>query len=229
MQEFLGAPKPAASWYSWSRARLIFFFFSSPFSTMMPPRSGVSAAALAALLATTPYHVDAWSSFHGSSLQLDRTSSTSSGSVARRSSGGHLTMRKQKASDRRTRRMQRGGGLLEEDAEEALGRSASSLPPRTAAAGMTSSPMDTAAWRHRRSSQSKIRNSFPRQNSAAAGSGEVINRGRGRSRKRSQLYSTLARYNNDFVSLLTAEYRAEVSWSKNTRSGIAIKTAGGIL
>ena len=38
----------------------------------------------------------------------------------------------------------------------------------------------------------------------------VEQRGRGRSRKRSQLYSRLATYNNDFVALLTAEYRAEV-------------------
>ena len=66
--------------------------------------------------------------------------------------------------------------------------------------------METAAWKQR-----KIRNAFP--NSANSGTGTRAgeqNRGRGRSRKRSQLYSRLATYNNDFVALLTAEYRAEV-------------------
>ena len=112
-------------------------------------------------------------------------------------------MRKQKASDKRTRRLQRSGAasLLE---EEMLQGSTTPIPAQPQRRGSTASPMETAAWKQR-----KIRNAFPNDSPAGTRAGEQ-NRGRGRSRKRSQLYSRLATYNNDFVALLTAEYRAEV-------------------
>lgn len=66
---------------------------------------------------------------------------------------------------------------------------------------MTSSPMAAATWQHK-SVDRKVRNAFPRNEGAACG-------GRGRSRKRSELYNGLASYNNEFLNLLAAEYRAE--------------------
>ena len=95
-----------------------------------------------------------------------------------------LTMRKQKASDRRTRRMQRGEDV------------AVDVSSRT----ITSSPMAAASWQHK-----KLAPTRPRQQSRA---------GRGRARKRSNLYNTLSSYHGHFLSLLTAEYRAEVGWLK---------------
>jgi hypothetical protein len=93
-----------------------------------------------------------------------------------------LTMRKQKAGDKRTRRMQRGGALEDNNVISTV----------------TTSPMDASAWR-----QKTARNQFP----AHAKHGG----GRQRSRKRSSLYNCLSTYHNHFLSLLTAEYKAEVS------------------
>lgn len=92
-----------------------------------------------------------------------------------------LTMRKQKASDRRTRRMQRGDDAVVE--------------PQT----LTSSPMALARWQHKTLTK----------NTATIGASPQTG-GRGRSRKRSNLYNTLSSYHGTFLSLLTAEYYAEV-------------------
>lgn len=96
-----------------------------------------------------------------------------------------LTMRKQKASDRRTRRLQRG------DVSSRIDESLSPLLTQQ------SSPLANAAWTHKQ---------LPvEQNAIAAPS----SRGRGRSRKRLQYYNTVSSYHNDFLTLLTEEYRAE--------------------
>ena len=169
------------------------------------PPASTAAFALAATTAflSRPSSVEAWSSFHGSSLRLENASASANRNQRSHPSGagrrGILHMRKQKASDKRTRRLQRSGALLEEG----------SLGSAPVPLGSTASPMDAAAWKQR-----KIRNAFPSASSASGTTGTSsdapVNRGRGRSRKRSQLYSRLATYNNDFVALLTAEYRAEV-------------------
>ena len=95
-----------------------------------------------------------------------------------------LTMRKQKASDRRTRRMQRG----EDVAVDAVSSNT-----------ITNSPMALAGWQHKTLTSTAA----PRQSRG----------GRGRSRKRSNLYNTLSSYHGNFLSLLTDEYRAEVRCS----------------
>jgi hypothetical protein len=61
---------------------------------------------------------------------------------------------------------------------------------------ITSSPMALAAWQHK---------TLTKNTASATQTG-----GRGRSRKRSNLYNTLSSYHTNFLSLLTAEYRAEV-------------------
>ena len=191
-------------------------------------RPSVSTAALA-LAATTacltcPTSVEAWSSFHGSSLHLESPASSSSSPTQPPPSGATSTIRRgilQKASDKRTRRLQRSGALLE---EEMLG--STPIPPPQRRRGSTASPMDTAAWKQR-----KIRNAFPSSSSSSSNrAADATNRGRGRSRKRSQLYSRLATYNNDFVALLTAEYRAEVRiYGRRTASWRARISAPKIL
>jgi hypothetical protein len=98
-----------------------------------------------------------------------------------------ITMRKQKASDKRTRRMQRG---------QVLDSSLDTLPVRPGMSPLT--PMSTGAWTHK----TVLKNQF--QSSTKEG-------GRGRSRKRSVVYSNLASYHNHFLELLTAEFLAEVS------------------
>ena len=99
-----------------------------------------------------------------------------------------IAMRKQKASDRRTRRMQRGGdNAAQEIINESLQRT------------ITNSPMGVADWKY------KSRGNFPQPPRAKTG-------GRGRSRKRSNLYNSLSSYHNKFLGLLTAEYQAEVSY-----------------
>lgn len=61
---------------------------------------------------------------------------------------------------------------------------------------MTKSPMALAGWQHKKISTPSPER--PRRH------------GRGRSRKRSNLYNTLSSYHGNFLNLLTAEYRAEV-------------------
>jgi hypothetical protein len=165
--------------------------------------------------------------FHGSSLV------TSSPSYSVSSSSSEITMRKQKASDRRTRRAQRGE--IEDERMEAVG----SLSTKT----LTTSPMSAAGpWNLKQSSSSAStmqmqRPPLMKQQLQATGAGEksapFVNQstrdsdsastsgssktartpGRGRSRKRSTLYSSLAFYHNKFLILLTDEYQAEVRFN----------------
>ena len=124
------------------------------------------------------------STFHGRSLALEpRCPSFHSKRCS-------LSMRKQKASDKRTTRLQRGLEL----ATISENTSAIQSLQRT----MTTSPMTDAAW-----DQKKVRNQFPPKAEKIAG--------RGRSRKRSSIYQCLSSYHNNFLTLLTAEYKAEVS------------------
>jgi hypothetical protein len=150
------------------------------------------------------------STFHGASVlappQRWQEASSSSGPSDRTTP----TMRKQKASDKRTRRRQRGDVL--EDWVQAKELRASFTTT------VADSPMQAAgAWSHKRSmtpptplasrqldSAADLLMSS-RQGTAAAQSG-----GRGRSRKRSTLYNSLAFYHNKFLNLLTQEYQAEV-------------------
>ena len=98
-----------------------------------------------------------------------------------------ITMRKQKASDRRTRRMQKNSAV-----DSAL----ETLPLRPGSSPLT--PLSSGAWTHK----TVVKNQFV--SSAKEG-------GRGRSRKRSIVYSNLASYHNHFLELLTKEFLAEVS------------------
>lgn len=124
-----------------------------------------------------------FSTFHGRSLALEaRCPSFHSQRCL-------LTMRKQKASDKRTTRLQRGLELAT--------ISENTLAIQSLQRTMTTSPMVDAAW-----DQKKIRNQFPSKQEKISG--------RGRSRKRSSLYQCLSSYHNNFLTLLTAEYKAEV-------------------
>ena len=111
--------------------------------------------------------------------------------------------RKQKASDRRTRRMQRGGNPTTLDMERAA---ATGFPIKDDVnkKTMTISPMQQAGqWGQKRINNNK--HYFPTVGSSSSSGG-----GRGRSRKRSQLYSSLATYQDKFLRLLMDEYRIEV-------------------
>ena len=95
-----------------------------------------------------------------------------------------LYMRKQKASDKRTRRRQRG---------EVMDEPTITLP------SVTTSPMNVQGeWKQKTTTRSALL-------------GKQVTGGRGRSRKRSMLYSSLSFYSNKFMHLLQAEYKAEVS------------------
>ena len=96
-----------------------------------------------------------------------------------------LTMRKQKASDKRTRRAQRGQTL------EA---------PLVSSSDLRSSPVGKA-WKYK---------SLDMPSPANVGYG-----GRGRSRKRSQVYNNLSSYHSHFLDLITEEFLAEVSQSNS--------------
>ena len=100
-------------------------------------------------------------------------------------SANELTMRKQKASDKRTRRMQRNKVLIE----------SSETQPLTAGSSLVT-PMTKGAWTHK----TVVKNQFAQKTG-----------GRGRSRKRSIVYSNLSSYHNQFLELLTTEFIAEVS------------------
>lgn len=99
------------------------------------------------------------------------------------------TMRKQKASDRRTRRKQRG-----ED-DSAVGVVTRPTTQRT----VTVSPMQGAAWKHKRLGDVRVQQPS-----------RTTKQGRGRSRKRAAQYQVLQHYQNHFLDELTAEYQAEV-------------------
>jgi hypothetical protein len=126
------------------------------------------------------------SSFHGRSLALEAPRSI----AVRQQVSSSLTMRKQKASDKRTTRLQRGEGLPAIYDDAAVMQSLQKT--------LTSSPMADAVWE-----QKVLRNQFQGKQPEKSG-------GRGRSRKRSSLYHCLSNYHEQFLTLLTAEYKAEV-------------------
>lgn len=124
------------------------------------------------------------SSFQGISLPLEQHQ------VSTRSTRVNaLVMRKQKASDKRTRRLQREGLSI------ATSQEIPSIPSSTT---LTQNPMADAVWNHKTVRASRI----PFQRNPG---------GRGRSRKRSNVYDSLSTYHGEFLNLLTAEYQAEVS------------------
>jgi hypothetical protein len=147
------------------------------------------------------------STFHGASVlappQLWQDEAASSDRTT-------LTMRKQKASDKRTRRRQRGDVL--EDWVQAKELRASFTTT------VADSPMQAAgAWSHKRSMAPQQPLASRQLDSAAdllmssrQGTDAAQSGGRGRSRKRSTLYNSLAFYHNKFLNLLTQEYQAEV-------------------
>lgn len=156
----------------------------------MAPCTSWSALAVAAICACPQVYTLTPSSFHGSMLVVRSTVP----SIPRKSSGAaaSLTMRKQKASDRRTRRMQRGQVDGSNDTFQPLVERIPSFPPVPT---MSNSPMASATWKHK---------------SVARPVRKEKGVGRGRARKRSALYNSLASYQNKFLDLLTAEYQAEV-------------------
>jgi hypothetical protein len=114
-----------------------------------------------------------------------------------------LYMRKQKASDKRTRRLQRGGEGM-------------TVLNTLSSSSITQSPMEKAGlWKVKELSPTITKTAAappPPTTTAkvfgappAGGSG-----GRGRSRKRSTLYTSTSFYHDKFLHLLTAEYQAEV-------------------
>ena len=159
-------------------------------------------------LACHGFSVSSLSSFHGARLQLSndelRNSNSHSHSHSRPSSScsssgsaGEITMRKQKASNRRTRRMQLGG----EELTQAMIREKLSRREVT----ITSSPMtQNGEWKQRRQGDTSSMIDV-----------QIKTGGRGRSRKRSLLYTSLSLYYNKFLNFLTKEYKAEVSRSQN--------------
>ena len=155
-----------------------------------------------------------------SSLQLTSSSTSFLGTAVRDyapttpshqgSCSSFLIMRKQKASDRRTRRRQRGEepDLLQQSfatLSTKILAVATTSPSSTASSSttFTVSPMQGATWQHKRSSMAG--------GAVAVTTDEKANQhGRGRSRKRTALYQTLAHYQNVFLRQLTAEYQSEV-------------------
>eukprot|EP00554_Chaetoceros_debilis_P015028 CAMPEP_0194114400 /NCGR_PEP_ID=MMETSP0150-20130528/19997_1 /TAXON_ID=122233 /ORGANISM="Chaetoceros debilis, Strain MM31A-1" /LENGTH=959 /DNA_ID=CAMNT_0038804591 /DNA_START=208 /DNA_END=3087 /DNA_ORIENTATION=- len=129
-----------------------------------------------------------------------------------------MTMRKQKASDKRTRRMQRNQVLENEN-------------PLEIRPGMSpTTPMDNGAWKHKRVTRSSLVN-------AGTATDVTPNRGRGRSRKRSAVYSNLSSYHTQFLELLTAEFLAEEklvrdridSAASDSMQSLLLETAGHAL
>lgn len=102
-----------------------------------------------------------------------------------------LYMRKQKAGDKRTSRRQRG--QVDESSASLLLSSSNS----SAAASLTTSPMAAQGGWNKKTTKAVV----PAQASTTGG--------RGRSRKRSMLYTSLSFYHNKFLQLLQAEYKAE--------------------
>lgn len=99
-----------------------------------------------------------------------------------------ITMRKQKASDKRTSRMQKN-----HDTESFT----DTIALRTGTSPLT--PMSTGQWKHK---TVVVMNQL--ESTGRLG-------GRGRSRKRSAVYSNLASYHGQFLELLTKEFLAEES------------------
>jgi len=122
-----------------------------------------------------------FSSFLGRSLALEACAHPTS----TRQRLCSLTMRKQKASDKRTSRLQRGAESGVVDASDII---------RSLRNTLTTSPMADAMW-----VEKEITNQLPVKQTG----------GRGRSRKRSSLYQCLSSYHNNFLTMLSAEYKAE--------------------
>jgi hypothetical protein len=145
-------------------------------------------AALTILVPTsTALSLSSYSGFHGTAFGWRQNPIHEDSNRAKISGAASLSMRKQKASDRRTRRLQRGS---DEIAQEMILENLKNT--------MTSSPMESVGvWNQKGGSISA-------QIKEKTG-------GRGRSRKRATLYNSLSTYHNKFFTLLTDEYRAEVS------------------
>jgi hypothetical protein len=116
-------------------------------------------------------------------------------------------MRKEKASDKRERRRRQ-----QQQQQQHHGETKGAAPDarRYAMVGraegtVTRSPMSAlGSWK---------RKAIERPASTTTASADVSVKkmsGRGRSRKRSSLYVSLAYYQNQFLDLLTTEYKAEV-------------------
>lgn len=142
-----------------------------------------------------------------------------------------LVMRKQKASDKRTRRRQMG---IQDDTNIESMSSLSSYQKSTTTTTTTNNnedrtvikttPMTDAEWNQKKlynpsvsSSSSSSSNNIQRTRSAIVSAGSSTADatrigGRGRSRKRSAFYNLLSVYHTTFLGLLTAEFRAEVSF-----------------
>ncbi|EJK72807.1 hypothetical protein THAOC_05622 [Thalassiosira oceanica] len=97
-------------------------------------------------------------------------------------------MRKQKASDKRTARMQKG---LLEPSEPMVSATTQVL---------SSTPMTARRWKHK---QVEIRANGDKPSSDARAGG------RGRARKRTKLYNSLASYHSTFLDLISKEYELE--------------------
>lgn len=144
------------------------------------------------------------SSFHGRSLLVAPPyHRRRSGSNADASS--MITMRKQKASDKHTARRQRG--LLE--------------PPDTDTGAYSNVPSAISQQQQRQvlSSSAFTKNGWKdkkielRASGIDTNRGNVLHRGggRGRARKRYNLYNSLLGYHTQFLGLIQREYRMEVS------------------
>jgi hypothetical protein len=144
------------------------------------------------------YHHAPWrpvSSFTGHALNVPS-------SIVCENDQNALVMRKQKASDKRTRRRQRG--LLV--SEEVVSGGGVATTTATKNATRITSPMQVQGdWDLKTTlSSSSTKLSNPISSTS----------GRGRSRKRSLLYTALASYHDKFLQLLQDEYQAEVSEPK---------------
>jgi len=139
------------------------------------------------------------SSFQGTLYQECRHSCNIKGPLR----STNLTMRKQKASNKRTRRLQREGNT---DQLNSLDSSFSATGSRNKnvfpSQNIIGSPMAGAVWDYKNIESTSV-------------SPKRVTGGRGRSRKRSNVYDSLSSYHTDFLRLLTAEYQAEVSHKQN--------------
>ena len=136
---------------------------------------------------STALSLSSFSGFYGTAFGWQQRPARGDSCRAISSGAASLYMRKQKASDRRTRRLQRGSDEIVQD-----------MILENLKNTMTSSPMESVGvWNEK-------------GGSISAPSKEKTG-GRGRSRKRATLYNSLSTYHNKFFTLLTEEYRAEVS------------------
>lgn len=139
------------------------------------------AAVLSSIPSVQPLSLSSSSGFYGARLEPRSQTAREYFSTSR----SYLEMRKQKSSDRRTRRLQRGQIAYSEELAKAT------------VGSVTASPMAGQSWSHKKT--------LSMQNSVQ------VSGGRGRSRKRSALYNSLSLYHNKFLTLLTEEYKQEVS------------------